>query len=201
MVEFIAGLVTGYVLTWPALLGIVVLALLCEHGEANGWAVFFGLVAMVVAYFTVNVPLTTLLMIAGGYSAIGLVFSFWRYKRFVSAEAKDYIAYYKNSDSLEAALDKLKASKNLGKITSWFVIWPISLIENITGDIINAIQTLITDTFHKIYENIWNSSTSEAQRVIVERRKAEEEHKKVDVATKATKYTGPIIVGDKDISK
>lgn len=182
--EFIVGLATGYLLTWPALVFLCILAIWLEHFEATGWSVFFGLIALVVAYFMFEVPLATLAMIVGGYAVAGLLWSFWRYKRFVSKGATEALAKNASIENKEAALARLRASQNLGKITSWFVIWPISIVENLTGDIINLVQTAITEWFHGVYEKIFNSSTGNAYEVIAQQKAAEQARKDADQARK-----------------
>jgi hypothetical protein len=77
-----------YLLTWPALIGLCVLGIWAEHAEARGFAVFWALVAGVTAFFYFNVPLTSVAICSIGYLCFGIVWSFYRYKRFIVAKVE-----------------------------------------------------------------------------------------------------------------
>ncbi|MNC53199.1 hypothetical protein D3C75_1025890 [compost metagenome] len=92
---------------------------------------------------------------------IGLVWSFWRY----NVHAKETVAWIKTlqvpdkfSESYrQTQIDNLAPSKNLDRITAWIIIWPFSAVENILGDMINAIQALVTKVFKGVYSKIYLS--------------------------------------------
>lgn len=161
MMEFVMGLVTAYLLTWPALIGLFVIGLFFEHNEATGWAVFTGLVAMVVGYFILGVPLLSLVWYALAYLATGFLWSFWRYKRYVEKAAQKIRDSKANPEHKDIAAHQLRPSNNLGAITGWVLIWPISLVENIAGDIITWVQELAQTLFRKIYVSIYESAVQD----------------------------------------
>jgi hypothetical protein len=131
---------------------------LFEHNAARGWAVFTALVVLAVSYFFFNVSLLALAAYAAGYIVVGLVWSWYRYKRHaasVVAEHRDSTASQK-----ERALAALHPKAMLSTITAWIMVWPFSLVENFVGDIINAIQLLVTKFFRGVYHSIYDAAVS-----------------------------------------
>lgn len=152
------GFAAGFLLSWPALVILVILGILAEHNAGRGWAVFFSLVSMAVAFFFFSVSLVSLAIYAVGYIVIGLVWSFYRYKR----HASDIVEKHKNLSlqEKEMALRRLHPKAMLPTITAWILVWPFSLIENFVGDIINGIQALVTKFFRGIYHRIYDSAVA-----------------------------------------
>lgn len=154
----VGGFLAGFLLSWPALIVLVVLGILFEHNGARGWAVFFALIVMACAYFFFNISLIALAVGAVGYIAVGLFWSFWRYKRHAAkvVEAnRDTTASNK-----ERVLAQLHPKAMLGTITAWIMIWPFSMVENIIGDLINAIQLLVTKFFRGVYHRVYDSAVA-----------------------------------------
>lgn len=154
---FLSGMATAYLLTWPALIALLVLGIFFEHNGARGWAVFTGIVAMAVSFFFFAVPLETLVVYAVGYIAVGLVWSFWRYKRYVEVEAAKIREMSANAERKADYAKRLAPNNNLDTITAWILIWPFSAIENVLGDLINAVQALVTKVFKGVYHRIYTS--------------------------------------------
>mgnify|MGYP000170277820 CR=1 FL=1 len=154
---FLSGMATAYLLTWPALIVLLVLGILFEHNGARGWAVFTGLVAIATSYFFFAVPFETLLVYAVGYIVVGLFWSFWRYKRFVEAEANTIRNLNVTDERKAEAARRLAPNNNLDTITAWILIWPFSAIENLLADVINAVQALVTKVFKGVYHRIYTS--------------------------------------------
>ena len=158
MVETSVAFLAGFLLTWPALIVLVILGILFEHNGARGWAVFTALAVAAISYFFFNISLTTILIGAVAYIAIGLVWSFWRYKR----HADMVVETYRNSDPSvkQLALSQLHPKVMLGTITAWIMIWPFSMVENLIGDFINGIQLLVTKFFRAVYHRVYDSAVS-----------------------------------------
>lgn len=158
---FFAGLVgflAGFLLTWPALIVLVVLGVLFEHNGARGWALFTAIIVAACAYFFFNVSLITIGIGAVAYIAVGLVWSFWRYKRHASKVVEENRDA--DSRSKEIALQRLHPKAMLGTITAWIMIWPFSMVENIIGDLITAIQLLVTKFFRGVYHKVYDSAVA-----------------------------------------
>jgi Fe2+ transport system protein B len=114
------------------------------------------LVAAAVSYFFFSVSLTTVAIGAAGYLIIGVLWSFWRYKRHAQKVVK------KNQHESEGvkkhALERLHPSAMLGTITYWVMVWPFSFISSVSADLINLVQTVITKFFRGVYHRIYNSA-------------------------------------------
>ncbi len=156
-VGFFAGL--GLFVAGWAVAILVVLALfgiLAEHNGARGWSVFFMLIAGAVAYISFNVSLIGLVIGVIAYIAIGLFWSFWRYKRHASKVVEENRE--SSTSTKERALAQLHPKAMLGTITAWIMIWPFSMVENIVGDLITAIQMLVTKFFRGVYHKVYESA-------------------------------------------
>jgi len=149
----------AFLATWPAILVLCILGIWCEHGESRGWAVFWALVAGVSAYFYFEVPLQRIAIASVGYLCFGLVWSFYRYKRFITAKAEEYAGM--KTDWMDLGIQRFHPSKMLDTITAWIIIWPFSLIENLCGDIINGIETLVKRVFNGVYTRIYNAAVAD----------------------------------------
>ncbi len=158
MIEWLVALFTAYMLTWPALVILLILGIAFEHNGNRACAVFTGLVAMLVSYFFFNVPLQTIALATVGYLIVGVVWSFWRYKVHVEKEIASIQSMRKLDMNIKnRMLHNLSPSNNLSKITAWIIVWPFSVIENLIGDIIVSIQTLVTKVFKGVYHKIYTS--------------------------------------------
>lgn len=152
------GFITGLLLSWPAMIIVLVFGILCEHNGSHGWAVFASLVSMAVAYFLFSVSLFHLALGAIAYIGIGLVWSWHRYKRHANDIVEKHI--YATDIAKSHALEQLHPKAMLPTITAWIVIWPFSFIEHFIGDIINGIQLLVSKVFRGIYHKIYDSAVA-----------------------------------------
>lgn len=160
MFETLALLASAYLLTWQALVAILLIGIIFEHRGARGWAVFTGLAAMGISYFVFDVSLKVIGIATALYLIVGVVWSFWRY----NVHVKDSVKWIKtlqpskfSETYIQTQIDNLAPTKNLNMITAWIIIWPFSAVENLLGDIINAIQALVTKVFKGVYHKIYLS--------------------------------------------
>lgn len=152
--EFIFGLL----LSWPALIVLVILGIILEANEAEGFAVFIGIVTAVVAYFFFAIPLQTLGMYAVAYFITGFIWSFWRYKRHVDKVVEEYSG--QGLSDRKYASQRIQPSNMKSRLTTWVIVWPFSMVESITGDIIKLVQTAITKTLRSVYTKIAEGGTA-----------------------------------------
>lgn len=161
MIEF----VMGFMLSIPTLIGLLVVGLLFEHNDWTGTAIFLALVATVtgVVYFDVSWQNIAYGVLA--YAVAGVVWSFYRYKRFVS----ERVATFKANSSgkalttgdLQSIGHALHPAKNIGSITAWIMVWPFSLVDNLISDAINTVQTLIKTVFRSVYTRIYDKAMAD----------------------------------------
>lgn len=150
----------GFIAGW-AIVILVVLAIfgiLAEHNESSGWAVFWLLLAGAVSYIAFSVSFLMLALAAVTYIVIGVLWSFWRYKRHVIT----HVEANRTADSRtrERILEQIHPKRMLGTITAWIVIWPFSFLDSFVGDLINFIQSLVTKFFRGIYFKIYDSAVA-----------------------------------------
>jgi len=151
---FIAGIATGYILTWPGLIVLFILGTYFEHRESRGTAVFIGILTIFTSYFFFDVSVQTIAEYAVGYLAVGILWSFWRYKKYVTAKVK-YIKEYERDDMQHYYAKNLHPSKHLDTITAWILIWPFSMMESVVGDAIDMVNSLVTNVFKSVYHKIY----------------------------------------------
>ena len=158
--DFILGLFTGYMLNWTALMVVLAVTLLCEANESSKLALFFGGIAAVIAVMFFQIPLETVGYGAVAYALIGICWSVWRYKRYVDKQLA-HIATLSHVDKAACAT-RMHPSRMTGRIVHWMVIWPVSMVRNVTGDLLALASTMVTTWLKAIYESIYNRALSGA---------------------------------------
>jgi hypothetical protein len=133
------------------------LGIWCEHNESRGFAVFWALVAGASAFFYFEVPLQSIAIASVGYVCFGVVWSFYRYKRFIVAKVEEL----SKSNSQWDRVEQYHPTKMLDTITAWIIIWPFSLVENLCSDIITGIETLVKSVFKGVYHRIYNAAVAD----------------------------------------
>lgn len=152
--DFVLGIALS-----PIFFGVLILlGILFEHNAARGWAIFTGLIATVVAYFTFQVPLLYIVYGLIGYVIVGVLWSFYRYKRHVTEKVR--AAEGADDYKKQTLVRELHPSAMLGTITAWIIIWPFSIIDNLIGDVISTIETLVRTVFRSVYHRIYESAMS-----------------------------------------
>jgi hypothetical protein len=157
MIDAIFLFFATWFITWPALVAFCLFAVLAEHNESRGFAVFWALVAAVTSFFYFNVPLIDIAIYAGAYLVAGVVWSFYRYKRFIVAKVESMGEMNHRFEKIE----QYHPSKMLDTITAWIIIWPFSLLDNLCGDIINGIETLVKKVFKGVYNRIYENAIND----------------------------------------
>lgn len=154
MIDAILIFMAAWFVSWPALVLFCIFGITAEHNESRGMAIFWALVAAVSSYFYFNVSIFDIGFYAVGYLAVGVVWSFYRYKRFIIAK----IAELTELNFKMERVNNYHPSKMLDTITAWIIIWPFSLLENLCGDIINGIETLVKKVFKGVYNRIYENA-------------------------------------------
>jgi hypothetical protein len=161
MFEFfglIATLVMGW--AWILLPALVLLAIFLEHHSRHGWVLFFGLCILGISHFYFAIPIITLLLYSAGYIPVGILWSFWRYKRHTTTMV-DRINKMDPGHYRQEAIRKLHPMEMIGTLVTWIMIWPFSVIENLIKDILSAIESLVTRVFRGVYHRIYEKALSQ----------------------------------------
>lgn len=141
---------------WFALAALFVLGIIFESYSNTGWALFIAVLFVGLAYSFFSVSLIGLGIGAAVYIPIGLFWSWYRYKRHADK------AIEKSKDMSIAEKERLVRTfhpkEMLGTIVQWILIWPFSIIENMIGDLIHAIESLVTKWFRGVYHTIYDSA-------------------------------------------
>lgn len=162
--ETILAFLAGYMLNWYTLGIIFFIGIIAESNDAHGWSVFFGLVAATISYFVFSVSLVTIAWCLLAYVPIGIAWSIWRYKRHVSDTVERVRDMSENDYDRVSAINQLHPSRMLSTLTTWVIAWPFSMIENVCGDFVKMIQTMITTFFKGVYHKIYNQGVAELKR-------------------------------------
>lgn len=180
--------ILAIVVTWQALTFFVILGLFCERAESHFWSDVWLVASIAVAFMYFHISLAAALYSSIGYIALGLVWSFWKYKRYIGRKFSDLKAsgevqrenlernrvshsytserYEQTKVQLEAELKadfeilrkELHPKRKLDSIVAWVVSWPFSFVETSLHDIINLVETLVKDVFNKAYLSIYNAA-------------------------------------------
>lgn len=92
------------------------------------------------------------------YFGIGAVWSFFRYKRFLSEKIAEFLKQYGNVSNLN--LHYLKPSEVKYDIFIWISVWPVSMAENLIQDITDYVMKL----FSGVYQRLYDSATKDVPR-------------------------------------
>lgn len=157
--EFLLGLATGYLLTWPGFIVLLIMGIIFESNEAHGFAMFTGIVAAVVAYFFFHIDPMSIILYIVGYFAMGFGWCVWRYKR----HTMKVVEQYKDASASDRkyAVADLHPQRMLSTLTTWVLVWPFSMVENVTGDLIKLVQTTITKVFKGIFNRIYDQAVGQ----------------------------------------
>lgn len=90
-------------------------------------------------YAMANLPF--LLTFAAIFLACGLVWSFFKWDRFVASQAK-------------AGREQPDWTDNKGRITGWMLWWPFSMVSYVIGDLLADIIRWVQNLFGGIYQRI-----------------------------------------------
>lgn len=149
-----AGFILGW--GWVALAILVILGIMLESHSSTGWAVFTGLLTATLAFFFFKLSLVSLAIGVAVYVPIGLFWSWYRYKRHAAKEVER--ARNMSVSQKEMIVKGLHPKAMLGTIVQWILIWPFSIVENLIGDLIHAIESLVTKWFRGVYHTIYDSA-------------------------------------------
>lgn len=154
--DFFFGLITGYMLNWIALSGLIILAVFFEAMECTTTALLVTAAAAFVAYLFFQVPPHHIAYGAAAYALIGVAWSMWRYKRYLQEKV--------TPDMLSSEMRSLSPKAMAGHIVHWMIVWPISMASSVVGDVLVLAKTVVTKWLRSIYEGIYQGAVSSAKK-------------------------------------
>jgi len=178
MIETVLGFFAGVLLTPWAFGVLFVICWIFEHNEWRFWSTVLlgGVVFIACKIFYVPQPWLNYGLFA--YLPVGFGWSFWRWLRHCSTVSEEAVAEKERIVKYNEALkkrceenpsygkpvldefyvdhykDKIKLRYNLNKITYWILIWPLSLIDMILGDIYDVIKHFVKNVCGRGYKKI-----------------------------------------------
>lgn len=171
MIETILGVIFSI---WTV--GIVaVFTFWLVHEDSEGWAIFWLIVGAGLAYFTFEVDGKTLLMYIAAYIPVGLVWSFFRWKRYCNRKVDKFNDFkqmctaegsdvsFDEKRRLEALRKEVDPTNNISKVVQWIIIWPFSLIDNILGDVYDMLVNLVRKHLISLYRRISDGALKKVQ--------------------------------------
>ena len=162
---------------WPILF---IASLAFESFERNGLAVFTAILTGLGIYGFFGIGdwgFFSLMVFGGGYIGSGFLHAIWRWYRYVDhtvekfnkvlPELKSDAIGEANSITTHTAKDRLQNRVNehkektdyrnrLDTIAYWVLMWPISGLSHLFGDIVRLIQKTISTVFSGLFDRITN---------------------------------------------
>lgn len=170
--------VLGVLLSWPILIGLVILACIVEYNEGFVFTALLTAIVIGIVYGMFAIPATYLWIGLFSWIPIGFMWSFWRWKKHCNnavQEAKKYLEDRKDRDADEKYNDKLYAKNtaeskvnvinNVDLIVSWVISWPISFLVSLLDDIIDVLVDMVKVIFRRTYERMSTSALDKVEKL------------------------------------
>ena len=143
---------------WPGFFLLCFFGVIFDANDGEGFAAFLMLLAGGIYWVHHRTPLGVAAMDVALYLFVGVIWSFYRYMRFV----KERVLYFKEAQRQYGWTDEhlLKETKSLsvtnvkGKVAAWILDWPLGVVGYFTRDAILLIQSLISTVFKGTYDKI-----------------------------------------------
>lgn len=164
--DIIIAFFVGTFFNFFGLGALLFFSLVCSARESNFWSVVYAAMAAGIAMTLFNVPGMYLLYATPVYLVMGLLWSMWRYKRYVS---KKMVAMSNMRESERRyALERLHPKAMLGTFVAWTLAWPTSMIGSLIGDLIAGLEHAITNWFGAIYTSIFKQAEAHARQLDID---------------------------------
>jgi hypothetical protein len=150
MVAILTGLFFSY---WSIAL-ISLCLLFFSYKDYRNWSLFFISILAVVAYQVFALEPMDAAKCLAGYLPIGILWSFWRWKRHGDVTMKGIDPVSLNDNQRSVLIEKITPRYNIDLITGWVMAWPFSAISHIFSDLIALVSKIIREYFIEIYTKI-----------------------------------------------
>lgn len=161
--DIFMAFLAGVFVNWYAVSILFVIGILFDRNEHGIMAVIsiaaiIGIVSMLLG---VSISPSFAAVLFGVYVVVGVLWSFWRYSRHVSAAVADIKAMGYTDGTRERMIRDMQPKAMVGTIIEWICTWPLSFISNMVGDFIDGLRILVTRVFNRVYEQIFASAIRE----------------------------------------
>ncbi len=171
MIETALAWLIAIALTPYTIGALFTLAWFCERGEHYVTEVLVMVALATIAYFMIgqSIPANYVWYALAAYVPVGLVWSMYRWKRYVDKKVDGYNYQISRSNGgysdrgymdLKARLEQeIDVKEQVSRVTGWVLAWPISMLDNVLGDLVETVKRLITVYFRSVYDRITDSAT------------------------------------------
>lgn len=133
-------------------------ALLAEMGQSTKWATSHFIIAAIGIVLMVG-NVQYIFAYGAAYLLIGIFWSFYRYSRWIGKN----IQQDSKNMSKEYVERCYSPKNNADLLACWVIVWPVSIITEMTGDVIHTIKYMITYPFNVVYQKIFDSAINKAK--------------------------------------
>lgn len=159
----ILGFLDAAFVNWWAFGGLITIGLISERGGNQWCSVFFGVLLTIVSTFLFKLyeyPIQSIALLVAVYFVVGIIWSFWRYKRYVTNAVLEFESNtaYRQSVSQSNFIERLSPSEHWDAITGWVIVWPFSFVEYGVSDTIDAVKAVVSKYFKSIYQRIYQNA-------------------------------------------
>lgn len=159
--EAFLGFLAGVFVNWYAIgiLSVFGCAFSDSDHDIVATIIFAIIIIALINMFGIVVTPTLLVTYAVGYVMCGFIWSFWRYRRYLTAKIEKIKD--RSSNLSEWDIKQLQPSEMVDKIVVWVIAWPFSFITNLFGDVIDTIRSLINTAFRRVYDWIYRLTVND----------------------------------------
>lgn len=156
------------IISWYAIGFLSVFAIIAQlHKEESGW-VFIWVASIIVIMTQLNVTVTPTHLMYGlpAYALLGILWSFWRYKRYVAeqiAQTHEVFKDFQEEDSekysryMKSTITRVAPGNKITMIVHHIIFWPVSAFCNIFADIFDLVSKFVKHYMIGIYSRILNN--------------------------------------------
>lgn len=169
-----------WIATWPFLVGFLLIGVWGEYCGHHKFAAFTTILAGLAIWKMFDVDPQHTMYAAIAYIPIGMIWSVWRWKVYCKRTTQRTLQSLNDDWGVTSPKDleeQLNITRNLDRLVSWVICWPISMIERAIGDLIHMIKIMITEWFGNVYKSIASNSVSEYQKAYLAKQELDNRRK------------------------
>lgn len=146
--------ITAIFFSYWAIALLSVFLIFFSYKDYKNWSLFFIPILGISVYGLFNLEPIFAAKCVAAYLPIGVLWSFWRWKRHGDDVMKGVSVGELNDRQKSVLIEELTPRYNVDKISSWIIAWPFSAISHIFSDIIALVSKVIREYLIEIYSKI-----------------------------------------------
>ena len=133
--------------------------------SSTGLSVMFGLIFAGLWFWVNPAPVADVIIYGIIYLIVGAAWSVWRYRRYVQTQLKSVSMNTSIPPEFEIqekySVRELSPKNSTDRIVHWILIWPFSMIENLTRDMVHVVREFVRRGMSAIYNHVYTSAVRE----------------------------------------